>query len=117
MRRYLMRRYLMRRHFSLIGRGNPAYVSLVGLAASACPSYQTGNEPLTNFGFKQSTTRVHNITNALGVYCKDKEPHLILQKGVSSKEKQVVISIGEGRCRTHTPICRRRKTKHTSATF
>lgn len=95
-------RYLMRRHFSVIGHGSPAYVSMVGLAASACPSYQTGNELLMNFGLKQSTTRVRNLTNALGEYCKGKEPHLILHKGESLKEKRVVISIDGGRCRTRT---------------
>jgi hypothetical protein len=93
-------RNVLQRHFSIIGGSSPLCYSLIGVCAVACPSYDTGNELLSLFNVKQSTTRVRNVTNALADFCCDKEEHLILTKEETLADKKVLIAIDGGRCRS-----------------
>ncbi len=100
-------RYVLRRHFSILGESTPKCYSLIGMAAVACPSYDSANELLTHFNLKQCTTRVRNLTNDLGFFCHGKEADLIVGKGESLKGKRVIISIDGGRCRTRENLEKR----------
>jgi hypothetical protein len=93
-------RHLFKRHFSIIGNGSPEYVSKVTMSGLMCPSYDVGNELLTQQGITQSETRVRKLTNEMADYCFDKEAALATGEQESLKGKRVIIGIDGGRCNT-----------------
>jgi hypothetical protein len=93
-------RHTLARYWSIIGNCSPYRLSQVGICASISPSYDIGNELLTNFSVKQSTSRVRKITNELSDYCFEKDEFLCLSEDETLSGKRVVLSIDGGRTRT-----------------